>query len=137
VRIVVPGTLLLTVVTVHLASPRPDSTADWQADLARIDRLQQVLPESSVLAGDFNSTHDHRAFRGLVDGRFADAAQMVGWRAWPGLTWPAGRRYGPAGRLDHVLVTRASVGVRSVRTVAIDGTDHRGVLATLVLPKLG
>jgi endonuclease/exonuclease/phosphatase family metal-dependent hydrolase len=136
-RITVPGTLPLTFVTVHLASPRPDTTADWQSDLARVQRLEKVLPEPSVLAGDFNSTHDHRAFRELIDGRFSDAAEVVGRDAWPGLTWPAGRRYGPAGRLDHVLVTRESLGVRSVRTVAIDGTDHRGVLAVLLVPKLG
>jgi hypothetical protein len=36
-----------------------------------------------------------------------------------------------------VLVTRESLAVRSVRTVAVDATDHRGVLAVLLVPKLG
>jgi endonuclease/exonuclease/phosphatase family metal-dependent hydrolase len=36
-------------------------------------------------------------------------------------------------RLDHVLVSRAGAVVRAARTVAVPGTDHRGVLAIVEL----
>ena len=42
-------------------------------------------------------------------------------------------RLPPLVAIDHVLADRR-IRVASARTVPIDGSDHRGVLAELVLP---
>ncbi len=50
------------------------------------------------------------------------------------MTWPTNKPRVPVlVRLDHVLVTPSSIGVQAVRTVTVEGTDHRGVVAELKL----
>ena len=86
-----------------------------------------------VLAGDFNATLDHGELRRLLDRGYRDAAEQAGTALRP--TWPADRSLIPAlVTIDHVLADRR-IRVASARTVAIPGSDHRGVLAVLVLPR--
>jgi endonuclease/exonuclease/phosphatase (EEP) superfamily protein YafD len=86
-----------------------------------------------ILAGDFNATLDHHALRRLLgDGGYVDAADAVG--GGYDTTWPAGRDFPPEIAIDHVLVDpRVRVQDLSVHTVA--RSDHRAVIATLVLPR--
>jgi endonuclease/exonuclease/phosphatase family metal-dependent hydrolase len=50
------------------------------------------------------------------------------------MTWPTDQSPLPAMvAIDHVLVDRR-IRLASARTVAIPGSDHRGVLTELVLP---
>ncbi len=87
-----------------------------------------------VLAGDFNATLDHAELRRLIGTGYRDAAAEVGRGLTP--TWPYyGRRslVVPKVTIDHVLVNGA-IAVRSFNAVTIPLTDHRAVIATLVIP---
>ncbi|MBX6749549.1 MAG: endonuclease/exonuclease/phosphatase family protein [Micromonosporaceae bacterium] len=87
-----------------------------------------------ILAGDFNATLDHRALRALLATGYRDAADAVGAGLTP--TWPY---YGPRSAvtpkvaLDHIVVPHG-IGVRDFRAVTIPRTDHRAILATLLIP---
>jgi len=116
-------------ICVHTSAPalRRDGAVRWRAELA-------VLPSPgrlpTVLAGDFNATIDHAAFRDLLRLGYADAARQAGKALTP--TW------GPPGRgamltLDHVLVDR-SCAVLACSVHAIPGSDHRAVYAAIQLP---
>ncbi len=115
-------------ICVHPSAPalRRDGAVRWRAELA-------VLPSPgrlpTVLAGDFNASIDHAAFRDLLRLGYADAARQAGKALTP--TW------GPPGRgamltLDHVLVDR-SCAVLACSVHAIPGSDHRAVYAAIQL----
>ncbi|MBA3327576.1 MAG: endonuclease/exonuclease/phosphatase family protein [Solirubrobacterales bacterium] len=83
-----------------------------------------------VLLGDFNGTLDNPDIRRLLDRGYHDAADATG----DGLraTWPVGRSLPPI-TIDHVLLPPA-IEVRRVAIRELPGTDHRAVIAELVLP---
>jgi len=85
-----------------------------------------------VLAGDFNATLDHAELRRLLDRGYHDVAEQAGTALRP--TWPAGRTIPTQVTIDHVLADRR-IRVVSARSVAIPGSDHRGVLTELLLPR--
>jgi endonuclease/exonuclease/phosphatase (EEP) superfamily protein YafD len=128
----VEGGPAVEVVAVH--PPPPHSSriiAAWRQDLRA---LPAATPDGTlrILAGDFNATLDHAELRRLLDTGYEDAAAEVG--AGLKATWPHGRRLPPPVAIDHVLAD-ARCGVRSFSVHAITGTDHRAVLAELVLPR--
>ncbi len=125
------GAAPFEVLAIHVPAPTsPDDTADWRRDLRK-------LPGSGegglrILAGDFNATLDHAELRRLIGRGYRDAAEQAG--AGLRMTWPTDQSPLPAMvAIDHVLVDRR-IRVASARTVAIPGSDHRGVLTELVLP---
>jgi endonuclease/exonuclease/phosphatase (EEP) superfamily protein YafD len=130
----VPGTRPVPVESVHPVPPaRGDRIADWQAGLRGQTPATPDGP-ARVLAGDFNATLDHAELRRLIDTGYRDAASVVGLGLTP--TWPyAGGLEGiaPPVAIDHILVDRR-IGVRDFRAYTIANTDHRAIIATLVLP---
>ncbi|HEY0640504.1 MAG TPA: endonuclease/exonuclease/phosphatase family protein [Pseudonocardiaceae bacterium] len=145
-RVLIPGTVLqqpavmvtmpddsqVEVQLVHPVQPLSRrGNATWQQELA-------VLPPPRgdgtprLLVGDFNSTLDHPPLRRLLDAGYVDAADQAG----EGLrtTWPTDRGlWPPQVTIDHVLADpRCSV--RSFDVVPVPGSDHRAVVAGLVLP---
>jgi endonuclease/exonuclease/phosphatase (EEP) superfamily protein YafD len=121
----------LEVVAVHSAPPAtsPRAVRSWAADLAALPSPSAALPR--VLAGDFNATADHAAFRAVLAAGWTDAARAAGQGlAW---TWRPLRLKLPRLTLDHVLVD-ARVAVSAVRFVRVPGSDHRSVVADLLLP---
>lgn len=143
-RAVTPGgfeqpTVLLTapcgtefeLTSVHTLPPStsPAAVRGWTADLAALpDPGPAVL---RVLAGDFNATFDHAAFRAVLRRGYLDAARTTGRAlAW---TWrPLHLRF-PRLTLDHVLVD-PRIAVAGVELAEVRGSDHRAVVAELVLP---
>ena len=126
------GAAPLELYAVHARAPTsPDRTAQWRSDL-------RALPPSGngglrILAGDFNATLDHHEFRRLLARGYRDAAEQAGNGVQ--MTWSVKRSFPPATvAIDHVLADRR-VHVASTRIVTIPGSDHRGVLAELVLPR--
>ncbi|MFI9593190.1 endonuclease/exonuclease/phosphatase family protein [Nonomuraea sp. NPDC052265] len=120
------------VVAVHPNPPLGPMVDQWNASL-------KALPSPSpsvirVLAGDFNASLDHRAFRDLLARGYVDAADQVGKGLVP--TWPNGRAMPPIITIDHVLADRR-VGVARTEILDVPGTDHRGVFADLRLPAIG
>jgi endonuclease/exonuclease/phosphatase (EEP) superfamily protein YafD len=130
-RIDPPGGPPVTVTAVHPVAPVADQEHRWRQELELIQATLAATTGPQLAAGDFNASRDHGAFRALLRSGFVDCADAARQRAWPGLTWPADRRYPPLMRLDHVLAPRGGVLVHEARTIRVPGTDHLGVLAVL------
>jgi endonuclease/exonuclease/phosphatase (EEP) superfamily protein YafD len=119
----------LTAVHAMPPSTSPDDVRRWSADLAALpDPEDGVL---RVLAGDFNASMDHAAFRRVLARGYRDAAREAG-RAM-GWTWAPLRTRFPRLAIDHVLID-PRIGVASVDIVAVGGSDHRSIVAELELP---
>jgi endonuclease/exonuclease/phosphatase (EEP) superfamily protein YafD len=125
----------LELLSVHVPAPTgPGTTKQWRHDMRALPSGTRSGPVH-VIAGDFNATLDHAELQRLLDRGYRDAAE----RAGSGLrtTWPTGRVVTPGlVTIDHVLFDRR-VRVLSAKTVPISGSDHRGVLAELLLPTTG
>ncbi|MEP6630577.1 MAG: endonuclease/exonuclease/phosphatase family protein [Lapillicoccus sp.] len=107
------------------------SASGWRQDLKVIGDWQRSQPttEPLVLAGDFNASQAHPAFRLMADGVVdAHRAAGLGWVR----TWPQGRRVPPFVQLDHVL--ERGFDVLDAGVVGVAGTDHAAVWARLALP---
>jgi endonuclease/exonuclease/phosphatase family metal-dependent hydrolase len=130
-RVTAPGGVPVTVTAAHPFPPLHDvGVRSWRGDLAALRAAVDRTQGAQVVAGDFNATRDHAPFRRLLDGGLRDAADVVGAGAYPGMTWPADRRFPPVMRLDHVLVSR-EFAVREVAVLEVPGSDHRGVVSVL------
>ncbi|MDQ3630701.1 MAG: endonuclease/exonuclease/phosphatase family protein [Actinomycetota bacterium] len=128
-----PGAPPVRIKAVH---PFPPITARQEAAWrAAIDGLPRPGAEPDgplrVLAGDFNATLDHRVLRDLLGDGYVDAADAVGAGLVP--TWPRASTRPPI-TIDHVLLDER-IGVRSFSVHDVPGSDHRAVIAELVLPR--
>jgi endonuclease/exonuclease/phosphatase family metal-dependent hydrolase len=126
-----PSGEAVELVCVHPSAPAlrwRDGAVRWRTELA-------VLPPPGglprVVAGDFNATIDHAAFRDVLRLGYADAARQAGQALTP--TWgPPGK--GAVLTLDHVLVDR-SCAVLACSVHTVPGSDHRAVYAAIQLPE--
>jgi hypothetical protein len=116
---------------VHVMPPATSAALvrGWTADLAALPGPEDAVLR--VLAGDFNASLDHAAFRRVLARGYRDAAREAG-RAmvW---TWAPLRSRFPRLAIDHVLID-PRIGVASVDVVPVEGSDHRAIVAELVLP---
>lgn len=134
VRAAVPGVGDVQVIGVHALSPIPGRVRAWRKDLILLANQAGAQPGRQIMLGDFNASRDHAPFRQLLSGPLFDAADATVLRPWRGLTWPADRRFiPPSVRIDHVLVSHNDFSVARVRTISINGTDHKGVQVDLVI----
>ena len=118
-------------VAVHVVAPTDGAaTAQWRRDMRALPSSGAGRPR--VLAGDFNATFDHAEFRRLLGRGYRDAAERAGVALRP--TWRVGGSLPPTVAIDHVLAD-SRIRVISARSVAIPGSDHRGVIADLLLPR--
>ncbi|MCG5471068.1 endonuclease/exonuclease/phosphatase family protein [Micromonospora sp. LAH09] len=130
--VAVPGAPPVRVESAHPSAPYAvDQVGAWRADLTA---QPPATPDGGlqILAGDFNATLDHSPLRALLNTGYVDAADATG----EGLTGTWGPYDGdliPPVTIDHVLVDRR-IAVRSVKVLALPGSDHRPVLATVTLP---
>ncbi len=127
-----PGAVAIQVESAHPAAPYAISAlGDWRSDLEAQPRAD---PDGAprILLGDFNSTLDHKPLRDLIAGGYRDAAAATG----DGLVGTWGPYDGdpiPPVTIDHVL-TDERIGVVSTAVHGITGTDHRAIIAEVVLP---
>ena len=129
---VVLGARRLRLSTIHVIAPVGGDRARWKAQLHRIDEEIRRERRPLVVVGDFNATRYHPSFRRLLSDQLADAHERRG-RGWA-TTWPRNRwPLPPLMRLDHVLVS-PEVHVRSVSEGLGRGSDHRPIIADLILP---
>ena len=120
------------IVAVHPPAPlRPSTLGAWRRGLRALPSAGRTGPVR-ILAGDFNASLDHAELRRVLDSGYEDAADAVGAGLVP--TWPSGTRALPPVTIDHVLTDRRA-GVREVSVHDLPGSDHRAVLAELVLPR--
>jgi endonuclease/exonuclease/phosphatase (EEP) superfamily protein YafD len=123
------------IVGVHLQSPgSPAKVRQWRSELDGLARWSASQSAALIMAGDFNASLDHGELRPLTASGCVDAARASG-RLWP-RTWPCAvsattRWTRPLLWLDHVLV-RGELRVVDYDEIELPGSDHRGVVATLV-----
>jgi endonuclease/exonuclease/phosphatase (EEP) superfamily protein YafD len=131
----VPGTSNdATVVAAHMSAPWPEPIHSWRADLAQLrDTLLEIGDSATgavIFAADLNTTPDHLEFRRLLRNGYRDAAEQAG--AGLTRTYRASSRRLPAlFALDHILTRKCTA--RTVTTVAIAGSDHRALVADIVV----
>jgi endonuclease/exonuclease/phosphatase (EEP) superfamily protein YafD len=118
------------VTAVHPSPPMPREIATWHTELAALTEQVHSDATPQILAGDFNASYDHASFRRLLGSRFSDANRE--WGSGPAVTWPEGRAVPPLLALDHVVVEK-DMPVSDVVSMEVPGTDHRAVLATVVV----
>lgn len=125
------------VVPVHTQAPIFDhDVAVWKATVAANAAVAASTDGPVVLAGDWNATGGHRAFRrALRRHDLVDASAVRGHRWFP--TWPVDSLairvpLPPLLTLDHVVV-RSDASVLDLERIDLPGTDHRALRATLRL----
>jgi endonuclease/exonuclease/phosphatase (EEP) superfamily protein YafD len=115
---------------VHIVAPVGPNRDRWRRQLAWLGRVaRQDRP--LIVAGDLNATRWHRGLGKLLTDGLDDAHERRGrgWAAtWPRDRWPLP----PVMRLDHVLVS-PEIGVLAVREGVGTGSDHRPIVADLVV----
>ncbi len=119
----------VTLVVVHLRSPRPGAEAIWKQQLHDLRELLLHTTSATLVVGDFNATWGNAGFRALLHGGWVDAAAAEGrpWlMTWSQLTFPLP----PLVRLDHVL-TNHLLRVTDLSTADGPGSDHRALVATV------
>jgi len=132
-----PGALLriggkdVEIHVVHTYPPVPWSPSasrnDWT--VLRADAAALPTNEPVVVVGDFNSTRDVSGLRQVMAQGLRDAPEISGsglLRTWGPLHLPA------LLQLDHVLVN-SRVGVAGTSVVDLPGSDHRALVARLVI----
>lgn len=116
----------------HPAAPSSRAAIEpWRESFRR---QQRATPDGPlrILAGDFNATLDHSVMRDLLHSGYRDAALVRG-KGLSGTWGPYDGDRIPPVTLDRVLADRR-IGVRDLRILDLPGSDHRPVLAVLVLP---
>jgi hypothetical protein len=125
-----------SVVVVHLPGPWPPPIDDWRRDIEQLPATLRDVADVAgagcvIVASDLNSTMDMRPSRRLLRNGYRDAAEQSGAGIKP--TFPAASRLPPLIAIDHVL-TRSCTAT-SLRTIRIPGSDHRGLVATVTIPR--
>ncbi|MFI6950211.1 endonuclease/exonuclease/phosphatase family protein [Streptomyces sp. NPDC050422] len=116
----------------HPMPPVPGGVPLWRRELGRIrDLAAAVRDRPAVVAGDFNASQDHAAFRAVLDaGGLHDSARLAG--SSRTYSWPADRATPLRAQIDHVLVSE-EFSVHSARFLRLAATDHRALLVGLEL----
>lgn len=119
----------------HPMPPLPGQVGVWRRELGR---LRSAAADRSgtpmILAGDFNASQDHAAFRRILDTGLRDTARLADHDRTP--SWPS--RTAPAfgAQIDHVLVSE-EFSANSARFLDLAGTDHRALLVDITLHRRG
>ncbi|MFD7897628.1 endonuclease/exonuclease/phosphatase family protein [Streptomyces sp. NPDC059743] len=117
---------------VHPLPPVPGGVDAWRRELDRIRTYATAHRDAPlILAGDFNATRDHAAFRAVLDGgELRDSAALAGAGRTP--SWPAAVPRPLGAQIDHVLISK-DFSVRRARFLDLADTDHRALLVGLDL----
>ena len=115
----------------HPQPPTPRRVAGWKRELGRLrDLAARHSGTPLVLAGDFNASQDHAAFRRILDTGLRDAARLAGagrTPSWPSPTTPV---FGT--QIDHVLVS-GEFSASHARFLRLKDTDHRALVVDITL----
>ena len=116
---------------VHVTAPRkPWLAVRWRRELGVVGRWTRRTP-APIVVGDLNATLDNGPLRAALGGCVSAARgrdALVG-------TYPSGLPRWFGIQIDHVLVPAGTATLR-LDVHDVSGTDHRAVVARLVLPAL-
>ncbi|MFC5219234.1 endonuclease/exonuclease/phosphatase family protein [Streptomyces coerulescens] len=115
----------------HPMPPLPGRTDLWRRELGELrDFAAEDHRTPLVVAGDFNASQDHAAFRRILDTGLHDAARLDGHDRTP--SWPARTAPMFGAQIDHVLLSE-DFSVRSARFLDLPDTDHRALVTDVTL----
>ncbi len=116
----------------HPMPPIPGGVGVWRRELSALRDWSAAQRSSGplLIAGDFNASQDHAAFRALLDTGLRDAAAVTGSARTP--SWPATVSPPLGTQIDHVLASPA-LEPRSARFLQLADTDHRALVVELTL----
>ncbi|WP_151477159.1 endonuclease/exonuclease/phosphatase family protein [Streptomyces albicerus] len=118
----------------HPMPPLPAHVSTWRKELSTLrDYAAANDTRPTILAGDFNASQDHAAFRRILDTGFRDSARLTGDTRTP--TWPAITAPALGAQIDHVLVSR-DLSANRTRFLELGSTDHRALVVDLTLHKV-
>ena len=118
------------VASVHPKSPQRGAR-QWGMGIAALAKLAQP-PTPTIVMGDCNATLQHPTFRAmLAQSGLRDASLSLKAGSHP--TFPSGRLLPPLIEIDHILMDD-DLTAQSMHALRISGSDHRALIAQLVLP---
>lgn len=119
----------------HPMPPLPGQTDVWRRELGALrDFAADSAEAPTILAGDFNASQDHAAFRRILDTGLRDAARLAGSDRTP--TWPARTAPTLGAQIDHVLLS-PDFSARDARFLGLADTDHRALVVDITLHQPG
>ncbi len=101
----------------------------WRADLDTIERRSSTIDAPLLVAGDFNASYWHPAFRDLLRSGLS-SAHIANDRGWS-MSWPSDRPFPALVRIDHALTNDGLVST-DVVDFAVPGSDHGGFVVTIL-----
>ncbi|MGI5456365.1 endonuclease/exonuclease/phosphatase family protein [Streptomyces sp. CA-249302] len=114
----------------HPMPPLPGQVGVWKRELGRLREVADATRTPLILAGDFNASQDHAAFRRILDTGVRDAARLAGHDRTP--SWPARLTPTFGAQIDHVLVSK-DFSASSARFLRLADTDHRALVVDITL----
>ncbi|GKQ35761.1 membrane protein [Streptomyces sp. A012304] len=116
----------------HPKPPLPRQVSLWKEELGRLRDFADAHRDDGplILAGDFNASQDHAAFRRVLDTGLRSAARLAGRHREP--SWPTRTTPTFGTQIDHVLVSEEFSASRA-RFLDLPDTDHRALLVDLSL----
>lgn len=135
-RLTVINVHLPTAASAHSLTNRDIPMSQYMAETgavrsqnsARVMEIASTIPGPLVIAGDFNTPPRGMIYRRIAR-QYTDAFRAAGWGT--GFTY---RSSLPVLRIDYIFA-RPGITVKSARTLASDASDHRPLIAELVLPE--
>ncbi|MYW47713.1 endonuclease/exonuclease/phosphatase family protein [Streptomyces sp. SID161] len=115
----------------HPMPPLPGQVGLWRRELGRLRAFAAAgRGTPTILAGDFNASQDHAAFRRILDTGLSDAARLTGDDRTP--SWPSRTASVIGAQIDHVLLS-PDFTATDARFLHLPGTDHRALLTDVTL----
>ncbi|AVH57574.1 MULTISPECIES: endonuclease/exonuclease/phosphatase family protein [Streptomyces] len=114
----------------HPMPPLPGRLGVWRRELGELRDYAAASEGLTVLAGDFNASQDHAAFRRILDTGLRDSSRLAGAPRTP--SWPARTTPTLGAQIDHVLVS-ADFSAHEAMFPRLSGTDHRALVVDLTL----
>lgn len=126
-----PGSKKCVIYGTHPFPPLSVFTHEgWQVHMADLARRIEAESDPTIVVGDFNSTNWSANYRWFVARTgLVDTQQGIG----PQASWPTELPYLGI-PIDHVLTSK-SIGTARRRIGSYNGSDHRPVIADLLVPQ--
>lgn len=118
----------------HPMPPLPGQVGVWRRELGELRDYAAAGDEPTILAGDFNASQDHAAFRRILDTGLRDGSRLDGDARTP--SWPSRTTPALGAQIDHVLVS-ADFSANKATFLDLSGSDHRALVVDLTLHQRG
>ncbi|WP_405931708.1 endonuclease/exonuclease/phosphatase family protein [Streptomyces sp. NBC_00827] len=118
----------------HPMPPLPGQVGVWRRELGELRDYAAASKEPTILAGDFNASQDHAAFRRILDTGLRDGSRLDGDARTP--SWPSRTTPALGAQIDHVLVS-ADFSANKATFLDLSGSDHRALVVDLTLHQRG